>query len=78
MKRTTSLITAGALTLGTTALLGSVASGTASASGCGVTTLDMVGLQSTFNGALSGVGGGATAHGRREVDVVQGVAGVAE
>ena len=61
MKRTTSLITAGALTLGTTALLGSVASGTASASGCGVTTLDMVGLQSTFNGALSGVGGGATA-----------------
>ena len=61
MKRTTSLITAGALTLGTTALLGSVASGTASASGCGVTTLHMVGLQSTFNGALSGVGGGATA-----------------
>lgn len=61
MKRTTSLITTGALALGTTALLGGVAPGTASASGCGVTTLDRVGLESTFNGALSGVGGGATA-----------------
>ncbi len=61
MKRTTGLVTTGALALGTTALLGAAAPGVASASGCGVTTLDTAGLESTFTGALSGVGGGATA-----------------
>ncbi|MGR6966817.1 PKD domain-containing protein [Geodermatophilus sp. URMC 61] len=61
MKRTTSLITTGALALGTTTLLGAVAPGIAGASGCGVTTLDMAGLEGAFNGALTGVGDGAAA-----------------
>ena len=61
MKRTTGLVTTGALALGTTALLGAVAPGVASASGCGVTTLDMAGLERSFSGRLTGVGDGAVA-----------------
>ena len=61
MKRTTSLITTGTLALGTTALLGAVAPGVASASDCGVTTLDMAGLEAAFGGRLTGVGDGAAA-----------------
>ncbi|WP_100501652.1 PKD domain-containing protein [Geodermatophilus chilensis] len=59
MKRTTGLVTTGALALGSTALLGAVAPGVASASGCGLTTLDQAGLEAAFNSFYSGAGGGA-------------------
>jgi LPXTG-motif cell wall-anchored protein len=61
MKRTTSLITTGALGLGTFAALGAMAPSIASASGCGVTTLDQAGLAAAFNSFYSGQDGGATA-----------------
>lgn len=61
MKRTTSLLTTGALGLGTFAVLGTIAPGVASANGCGVTTLDRAGLDGAFDGELTGVGDGATA-----------------
>jgi LPXTG-motif cell wall-anchored protein len=61
MKRTTSLFTAGAMGLGTFALISAVAPGAAFASSCGVTTLDMAGLESAFNGSLSGFGDGGNA-----------------
>ncbi|MGY1633121.1 PKD domain-containing protein [Geodermatophilus sp. SYSU D01186] len=61
MKRTTSLFTAGAMGLGTFALVSAVAPSIASANGCGVTTLDMAGLQAAFNGSLSGFGDGGNA-----------------
>jgi LPXTG-motif cell wall-anchored protein len=61
MKRTTSLLTTGALSLGSFAVIGAVAPGIASANGCGVTPLDLAGLQSAFDGELTGVGDGATA-----------------
>ncbi|SHN85732.1 LPXTG-motif cell wall anchor domain-containing protein [Geodermatophilus obscurus] len=66
MKRTTSLLTTGALSLGTFAVLGTVAPGLASASGCGVTPLDLAGLEAAFAGALTGVGDGATAEMRTD------------
>ncbi len=66
MKRTTSLLTTGALSLGTVAVLGTVAPGLASASGCGVTPLDLAGLEAAFAGALTGVGDGATAEMRTD------------
>ncbi|WP_448610939.1 PKD domain-containing protein [Geodermatophilus sp. URMC 60] len=61
MKRTASLLTTGALGLGTFAVIGVVAPGVASASGCGVTPLDLAGLEAAFDGQLTGVGAGATA-----------------
>jgi LPXTG-motif cell wall-anchored protein len=61
MKRTTSLLTTGALGLGSFAVIGAVAPGVASANGCGITTLDLAGLEGSFDGALTGVGDGATA-----------------
>ncbi len=61
MKRTTSLLTTGALGLGSFALISTVAPGIASANGCGVTPLDLAGLEAAFDGQLTGVGGGATA-----------------
>ncbi|RFU20205.1 PKD domain-containing protein [Geodermatophilus marinus] len=61
MKRTTSLLTTGALGLGSFALLSTVAPGIAGANGCGVTTLDLAQLEASFSSPLSGVGGGATA-----------------
>ncbi|SDO07287.1 PKD domain-containing protein [Geodermatophilus sp. DSM 45219] len=61
MKRITGLVTTGALALGTSALLGAAAPGVASASGCGVTTLDTAGLERSFSGRLTGVGDGAVA-----------------
>ncbi len=61
MKRTTSLLTTGALGLGSFALISTVAPGIASANGCGVTPLDLAGLEAAFDGELTGVGGGATA-----------------
>jgi LPXTG-motif cell wall-anchored protein len=66
MKRTTSLIATGALSLGSFAVLGTVAPGIASASGCGVTPLDLAGLEGAFTGALTGVGEGATAEMRTD------------
>ena len=60
MKRTTGLVTTGALALGTTALLGAVAPGVASASGCGVTALDQAGLEAAFDSGYTGASGGAT------------------
>ncbi len=66
MKRTTSLIATGALSLGSFAVLGTVAPGIASASGCGVTPLDLAGLEGAFAGALTGVGEGATAEMRTD------------
>jgi LPXTG-motif cell wall-anchored protein len=61
MKRTTSLLTTGALSLGSFAVIGTVAPGIASANGCGVTPLDLAGLEAAFDGELTGVGDGATA-----------------
>jgi LPXTG-motif cell wall-anchored protein len=61
MKRTTSLLTTGALGLGSFALISTVAPGVASANGCGVTTLDQAGLEAAFDGELTGFGAGATA-----------------
>ena len=61
MKRTTSLLTTGALGLGSFALISTVAPGIASANGCGVTPLGLAGLEAAFDGQLTGVGGGATA-----------------
>ena len=61
MTRTTSLLTTGPLGLGSSALTSPVAPGFASANGCGVTTLDLAGLEAAFDGQLTGVGGGATA-----------------
>src|SRR3712207_5182190 len=61
MKRTTSLLTTGALGLGSFALISTVAPGIAAANGCGDTPLDMAGLEGAFDGALTGVGDGATA-----------------
>ena len=58
VKRTTGLVTAGALALGTTALLGAVAPGVASASGCGVTALDQAGLEGAFDSGYTGASGG--------------------
>ena len=61
MKRTTSLLATGALSLGSFAVIGAVAPGIASANGCGVTPLDLAGLEGAFDGELTGVGDGATA-----------------
>ncbi|MGY1639353.1 PKD domain-containing protein [Geodermatophilus sp. SYSU D00742] len=61
MKRTTSMLAAGAMGLGSFALISTVAPSVASANDCGVTTLDMAGLEAAFNGALSGFGDGGTA-----------------
>ena len=61
MKRTTSLLATGALSLGSFAVIGAVAPGVASANGCGVTPLDLAGLEGAFDGELTGVGDGATA-----------------
>jgi LPXTG-motif cell wall-anchored protein len=60
MKRTTSLITTGALSVGTIALLGSVAPGVASANDCGPTTFNMTQLKTAFTSSLSGLYGDAT------------------
>lgn len=59
MQRTTGLLATGALALGSSALLGAIAPGVASASGCGVTVLDQAGLEGAFDSLYSGAGGGA-------------------
>ncbi|MBB3086402.1 PKD domain-containing protein [Geodermatophilus sabuli] len=62
MKRTTSLVTAGAMGLGTFALVSAVAPSIASANGCGVTEISsMEQLTTVFDGALSGFGDGGNA-----------------
>jgi LPXTG-motif cell wall-anchored protein len=62
MKRTTSLFTAGAMGLGTFALVSAVAPSIASANGCGVTEISsMEQLDTMFDGGLSGFGEGGNA-----------------
>ncbi|MGY1824713.1 PKD domain-containing protein [Geodermatophilus sp. SYSU D00079] len=62
MKRTTSLFTAGAMGLGTFALVSAVAPGAALANSCGVTEItSMEQLDTIFDGGLSGFGDGGNA-----------------
>src|SRR3712207_911322 len=61
MKRTTSLLTTGALGLGSFALISSVAPGIASPTGRGVTRPGLAGLEAPFAGQRTGAGGGASA-----------------
>ncbi len=61
MRRTTGLLTTGALGLSTVALLGTLAPGVASATDCGLTTLDAAGLETTFDSIYTGEFGAAAA-----------------